>query len=470
MKKFIVIALCLFLICGAAFYFISLPHNVSEQRAENGVLDITGENFDRTLFNLHGDWEFYFGELVAPESFVDGMQPKGTLINTPMSWDNAGYSLTGCATYRLVLKTDLPELLMYVPEININAMIFINGEKAYEAGRPGMTAAESAIGIGNGFVTVRPQNGEADIVIWVSNYEWMYAGLMQSVLAGEQDVMLRYIVLRLMFLAIFIGMLIMMGFYHLILFFNRRKDRAYLYFSLICLLAAVRFFMETNAFAVLLSATGLGRVHIFSYMSVSVLFVGILGLFTHAALGLPYTKPRRIIYGAAIFVPLLASFILPFTVLGPFYAMISLIPGAMSCVTALRSKPLRQNPYNALYLLAILFFIIWGSITKIVMSDAYFVPGIASNMFLILSQCVLLSISYTEAKRRAEELAAKTDFYRKMSHDLRTPLTIVSTNIQTARRRPEEAGELLTHSQSEIMKMADMISNALKNGEKGAGE
>lgn len=72
-----------------------------------------------------------------------------------------------------------------------------------------------------------------------------------------------------------------------------------------------------------------------------------------------------------------------------------------------------------------------------------------------------------ETHQKLEKLAEKTDFYRQMSHNLRTPLTIVSTNIQTARRRPEEADELLTKSQAEIMKMAEMIDDALKDGGKG---
>jgi len=141
MRRFIIIAVCLFLISGGVFYFVSLPHNVSEQRAENGVLDITGANLTGTLFNLHGEWEFIFGELVAPEIFTEAAQSEGVLINTPMQWNEAGYPVTGCATYRLILKTDLPELLMYVPEINENAVILINGQILYEAGRPGRTAA-----------------------------------------------------------------------------------------------------------------------------------------------------------------------------------------------------------------------------------------------------------------------------------------------------------------------------------------
>jgi len=69
------------------------------------------------------------------------------------------------------------------------------------------------------------------------------------------------------------------------------------------------------------------------------------------------------------------------------------------------------------------------------------------------------------AKKQAEELARKTDFYRKMSHDLRTPLTKVSAVIQTVRRRPEEADEILAKTQDEIMKMAAMIATALHEQE-----
>jgi signal transduction histidine kinase len=56
-----------------------------------------------------------------------------------------------------------------------------------------------------------------------------------------------------------------------------------------------------------------------------------------------------------------------------------------------------------------------------------------------------------------------------MSHDLLTPLTRVSTNVQTAQRRPELADELLGNSQADIMKMAEMINDALRDGKEGEG-
>ncbi len=119
------------------------------------------------------------------------------------------------------------------------------------------------------------------------------------------------------------------------------------------------------------------------------------------------------------------------------------------------------NAYNLLYLIAITMYIIWYPVQKLAFDDQLFMVGIPSYLFLTLSQCVMLVVSYAEAKRREEELSAQTDFYRKMSHNMRTPLTVVSTNIQTARRRPQEAYALLEDSQAEIMKMASMIDTAL---------
>ena len=96
--------------------------------------------------------------------------------------------------------------------------------------------------------------------------------------------------------------------------------------------------------------------------------------------------------------------------------------------------------------------------------------------FRVIIYCALVFISFLfdavfrqvweaeAARRKAGEAEAKADFYRRMSHEIRTPLTVVSTNIQTARRRPEEADELLEKSQATIMEMAKIINDALEEG------
>lgn len=96
-------------------------------------------------------------------------------------------------------------------------------------------------------------------------------------------------------------------------------------------------------------------------------------------------------------------------------------------------------------------------------TQTYTEPKLRSgDEFAVLEQAIIekdmLSVSYEETKRREEELTAQTDFYRKMSHSIRTPLTIISTNIQIANRQEATDHERLTKSQDEIMRMAQPAS------------
>jgi signal transduction histidine kinase len=95
------------------------------------------------------------------------------------------------------------------------------------------------------------------------------------------------------------------------------------------------------------------------------------------------------------------------------------------------------------------------------MEPYFFLPHVVPNVFIMLVQLATLSQGYADSRHRAEELAAKTNFYHRMSHDLLTPLTIVSTNIQVANMKPETDHERLADSQAEIMEMAGMINRAL---------
>ncbi|MCL1904353.1 MAG: hypothetical protein FWF94_08040 [Oscillospiraceae bacterium] len=85
--------------------------------------------------------------------------------------------------------------------------------------------------------------------------------------------------------------------------------------------------------------------------------------------------------------------------------------------------------------------------------------SILVNMYIIRK--------YAETKREAEELAAKTDFYHQMAHDILTPLTRVSTCVQSANQFPEDAPELLIKAQADIMGMAKTINDTLIKGKAG---
>jgi predicted membrane channel-forming protein YqfA (hemolysin III family) len=87
-------------------------------------------------------------------------------------------------------------------------------------------------------------------------------------------------------------------------------------------------------------------------------------------------------------------------------------------------------------------------------------------IFFVFCYTLVLSLEYAQLERLAQisEMKAKeVDFYKKMSHALLTPLTKVSTNAQIAKIKPEMVNELMTESQDEVMKMAEMINNALED-------
>jgi signal transduction histidine kinase len=153
---------------------------------------------------------------------------------------------------------------------------------------------------------------------------------------------------------------------------------------------------------------------------------------------------------------------------------VPLIPLALVAAVAIRCLWVKREEYAGrfmgLYAVALLLVLVWGTLAKGLGDNTLFVPAVLSNVFMALTQAVVLAVGYADARRKARDLAAEAAFYRRMSHDLRTPLTRISTNIQIANRQPETDHERLTKSQDEIMRMADMIDTALDDNSEGRAD
>ncbi|HHU07914.1 MAG TPA: transporter substrate-binding domain-containing protein [Clostridiaceae bacterium] len=113
------------------------------------------------------------------------------------------------------------------------------------------------------------------------------------------------------------------------------------------------------------------------------------------------------------------------------------------------------------------------------------------GVIILLALTLLLIITLFLRKQKAEQLALdarireeslnsqnvmldtlnrlKNEFYQNMNHDMKTPLTVISTDILNAtdffefNMEKEDAQNSLSHAQTEIMRMARMIDNALSN-------
>lgn len=469
--RFYLSLLVIVLICVTVFCAIALPGKMGEIRAERGVLDLADADFSDTLYGLNGEWEFYYGQLYAPDDFINGRPDGGAFIQVPRSWGRAGYPQAGCATYRLTILTDETDLMIFVPQIINSSIVWVNGEKRFEAGVVGRTEAETVPGTRNAFVSVRPENGRAEIVIQAANFNFVLSGLQHTIEFGRSDVLTRDAVTRRVALGLVLGIFLAMFFYHIVLFLHRKKETVYLAFALACLFMGLRVFIGANALADLLLPGGVGAWGAPMQTLALVFHFAAVTWFAHAYFSIPLKgKAQRIVC--------FVSFALSCAVALPrapmMIALLITVPLAWLIIRAIRLKRLRGNPYNKLFLFALVFYILWGIFQFVavnVLRVNLFSAPVLPNLFLVLSQCVMLSVSYTENQRQKEELAAQTDFYRKMSHNMRTPLTKISTNIQIANRENETDHERLNKSQDEIMRLADMIDTALDDGgESGADQ
>ncbi|MDR1687519.1 MAG: hypothetical protein LBS21_02775 [Clostridiales bacterium] len=467
MKRFIVIASFIVLICAAMLYFLSMPANRANIPAAGGILDLRSAIFSGTLYTLDGEWEFYYGQLLTPNDFNSQLSaPHSQFIAVPMSWEKAGYPLRGCATYRLCVLTDEPEVSVRIPKITFSALVWINGQMVLKAGKPGATQEETMPRLSAGFVNVRPENGRLEIVAQTASYNWYVAGLRNGWELSQPASMIKDAAARYALLAMAIGAHLVLALYHIILYLYRRNEWVYISFALTALSSALRYFLETNGFAQLLLPGGMGEGLMRLYLATVFFQPGFMIIFIHAAFAMPLKgRVRRAIYILCLAVPSAFTFIIPGGMIyADYYLFLIIIPMAWSALSAARVLKQKPNCYNALFLVSLVVFLLWYPIQKMWLDDRLFMPGVAAHLFLLLCQCAMLAVSYAETKRREAELAAKTEFYHKMSHDLLTPLTVVSSSIQVVKVTPKDA-LLLKNSQAEIIKMAGMINDALKDGD-----
>ena len=163
------------------------------------------------------------------------------------------------------------------------------------------------------------------------------------------------------------------------------------------------------------------------------------------------------------------------------YAVILItLPPLLIVLRSLFNNPSTQQTstfWRLIWMMPMMFFAIFltgnnylfaGEIDTVYFFTFRAVIYIALTFTCYLFDTILRKVWEAEtARQQVEEQTKKTDFYRRMSHSLRTPLTRVSTSVQVVMDHPEMAEELLSDAQTDIMGMSKIISEALDDGASG---
>ncbi|WKY43543.1 diguanylate cyclase [Eubacteriaceae bacterium ES2] len=213
-------------------------------QAQDGVLDLTKSDLFSTTIALTGEWDFYWNQLLAPDEIGQG-QLSGSFY-FPSSWnkyviDGSKVPGSGAATYHLSFSSPESGVLgITIPKVRTAYNLYINDTLVASAGQLG-TSRDSMV------PQYLPQiaffdvlQGENQITLQVSNFYMSSGGLLSPIEIGNASQILRSREKELAFSLFIFGALLIMGFYHLALFFFRKKDLAALYFGLFCVMIALR--------------------------------------------------------------------------------------------------------------------------------------------------------------------------------------------------------------------------------------
>jgi len=236
------ILLIIFLLIIVFFFCAPLSKTIAGPLpvAQKGVMDLRNWDFDKNgPVVLKGEWEFYWKKLISPGQF----KKKSTFeyINAPGLWNKFeidGKKLTGIgfATYRLRVITKEKYLGLKNLDMSSSSRVYVNGDLLCTSGFPDSTEEQTIPRYEPSITTFENNSDVLDIVIHVSNFHHRNGGMWEPVYIGDVSTLQAKREKQLVASALFFGAIWIIGFYHIILFLIRKKDKSSLLFGITCLL------------------------------------------------------------------------------------------------------------------------------------------------------------------------------------------------------------------------------------------
>ena len=473
-----------------AFYVISFRNENQEYYALNGTVDVTGYDFytDPAPLHMRGDWFFYPGEFLSTEDVLS--RPAPGVMNVPGRFTKSGYDAFGYGTYHLRMTVDesAPEVLyLKIPIIQHASKLWVDGSLIFEAGEPGESVEADEPGIAVTIAAFARKGETIDFVAWVSNYRYYKSGFSNPMELGRREVVVYPNIQRWLIVTLVLGGMLFIGLFNIGIYFFRSKERINLYFGLMCVFHFTRYafgFMDVDGF--LFAGWNELVKNVISMVSLY-LITYYMARFT---LCLLEVERRGFIWilRAVTAVSVIISQLIPFSsaMIDAFQAANRTATIAITAYLMLEivlALPRLKNDARIVFAFA---YVAYGlfAIIEAAYSITLRMPSFPAGLALIAAQCIVLASSYGKAltaveranleledrvAKRTEELrdayaqvAASEQYLKDMvgniSHDLKTPLTVVGLNLErlTDGERPRTEAETRRYASVAYNKTLDL--------------
>lgn len=253
MKKYVSVLLFILVLSLVLFRGFVYKEHVFPSAVKGGI-DLSNWQYDKDgSVNLDGQWELYWGRLLTPGDFSNNpnlkanqfIQIPGSLVSSTNKLSRQGY---GTIRLKIKLNNNIPNEIQYgirTEYILSASKIWINGSLVSSVGVVGKSPSSSIESYERQLMFFGSKTKDVEILIQMSNFNNI-TGKIKSIHFGTSQQIKRDYIKNAAIDASIIGCLIIMGIYHLILYFKRRKYKAPLYFGIFCLIIAFRNFLVSQ--------------------------------------------------------------------------------------------------------------------------------------------------------------------------------------------------------------------------------
>lgn len=454
-------------ICWIAFNARRLP-TLDAPPMSGGIIDLSAIDLNTTIVELPLAWEYYPG-LHTPQAI------KGGGAGTPRAFSVEDETTHPIGTYRVTLRLPLrATYALYAWSLDYATRIFIDGEEALSVGTVADNAMDFVPRIQQYILPIVPQDETVEIVIQYANFTHPEGGAMRTIsFSAYQNIQL-LATNALLPTYLFSGGLTLIAVFYLLQFaIYRRRELAS--FALCCLLLALR--SQPLVISLLASEYDWHTLYRCFFIGSSMVFPCFL-LLTYF-LNPPWYKRWALpvtfgLVGAVDLVVLFAPVSIGSQLVYPAILM------AVPCTLYYFVKTLMMFPRGSgadrlsiagliIFFIAYMIELLLANSVPIITRTGLAPFGMAAAVLFYMLALELRqkenAVHLEQERRHSENLATlnamKTEFLANITHELKTPLTIMSgyaqdTLLELSDETPS-VSEML-HNQRHIITETDKLN------------